>query len=183
MLLKNNINRNLRRSQLTKEFDRSLKQMDKWMIPVSSDLGPETFDVVNEQGQVTGKAYNINPVVLATDAECEQCLLQLQSDLTLSSDELTLVHRCLEIIRADVEDEIDFDTELVVDLAEMAVKYRERTNEITAISDHISQSIATEIETSENFYNQCFAAYSQLNEMISKMANGQSVDRYGVPLK
>lgn len=124
----------------------------------------KTLDVmVGSEKQ--GIAYDVNPVYIQTDEQCKEALEKLKRDLTLTSNESTLLDCCISVVSASDGDDVSFGPSEILDLAHLADINPKWAPEILACLEHLSASVLCEGSLPSEIYIMAAGAHADLGEI------------------
>jgi hypothetical protein len=127
---------------------------------------PQTFDVMDNCGK-KGTAFNVNPIIIDTDSQCEEMLMKLISSMKLSHDETLLLKSCISVVTSNDGDTVSFGPREILDLASLCQRNPKFSTEISACSHHLAESIDYQGEIPNGFFLETSIAYNELSEIMA----------------
>lgn len=124
-----------------------------------------------------GWTYDGTPPTINSDQECKLCLDRLKSDLPLTPKENKLIDQCIAVVSAEEGDDVVFGPYEILKLAQMALKYRVRGNDIMGCSHHLVESLDFEGILPEGGYLGAAEAHLALGDALT-MAMEDSEEDY-----
>jgi hypothetical protein len=124
----------------------------------------ETLDRINA-GE--NKSSEMTTVVINTDDECRECLENLRATMILSEEHIALLDACILVVSAKDDDNLLFGPPEIMGLFELAMAYPTRSNEITACTHHLVESIECDGDFPPDSHLVFEATQTALSNMMS----------------
>lgn len=139
------------------------------------DTTPRTFDIL-VAGEKKGEAFNINPVVIESDTQCKEYLENLLKSLTLTAEESTFLTKCISVLTSENGQEVDFGPADIITFAVLAEKYSEKSTEIMACSQYLTESIDCYCDMPPNIFLLAANAHAGLADLLVPASESRTDD-------
>jgi hypothetical protein len=126
-----------------------------------------SFDIM-VNGKKVGETFDFNPIVIETDDSCREFFLDIKENLPLSESEIELIDGCMEVLLANIDDDVLFGPKEILELESLAEKYPSHTSKILACSHYLMESVDCDGEIPQGIFAELARAHGALGDLFFK---------------